>query len=53
MNRIDLPHLVWAMENLVAGTVVNRIEVDSDTAHWARVALDRMLSLPGPAPAKD
>jgi quinolinate synthase len=53
MNRIDLPHLVWAMENLVAGTVVNRIEVDADTAHWARVALDRMLSLPGPAPAKD
>jgi quinolinate synthase len=53
MNRIDLPHLVWAMENLVAGTVVNRIEVDPDTAHWARVALDRMLSLPGPAPAKD
>ena len=47
MNRIDLPHLVWALESLVAGTVVNRIEVDPDTAHWARVALDRMLSLPG------
>jgi quinolinate synthase len=53
MNRIDLPHLVWALENLVAGQVVNRIEVDADTAHWARVALDRMLALPGPAPAKD
>jgi quinolinate synthase len=47
MNRIDLPHLVWALENLVAGTVVNRIEVDPDVAHWARVALDRMLALPG------
>jgi quinolinate synthase len=47
MNRIDLPHLVWALESLVAGTVVNRIEVDPDTAHWARVALDRMLALPG------
>jgi quinolinate synthase len=47
MNRIDLPHLVWALENLVAGNVVNRIEVDPDTAHWARVALDRMLALPG------
>jgi len=46
MNRIDLPHLVWALESLVAGTVVNRIEVDADTAHWARVALDRMLALP-------
>ena len=47
MNRIDLPHLVWALENLVAGNVVNQIEVDPDTEHWARVALDRMLALPG------
>jgi quinolinate synthase len=53
MNRIDLPHLVWALENLVEGTVVNRIEVDSDVAHWARVALDRMLALPGTVAAKD
>ncbi|MEI6372794.1 MAG: quinolinate synthase NadA [Actinomycetes bacterium] len=47
MNRIDLPHLVWALEHLVEGQVVNRITVDSDTAHWARVALERMLALPG------
>ena len=47
MNRIDLPHLVWALESLVAGEVVNPIRVDPDTAHWARVALDRMLALPG------
>jgi quinolinate synthase len=47
MNRIDLPHLVWALENLAAGNVVNQIVVDPDTAHWARVALDRMLALPG------
>jgi len=47
MNRIDLPHFVWAMENLVAGNVVNQIEVDPDTEHWAKVALDRMLALPG------
>jgi len=51
MNRIDLPHLVWAMENLVDGRVVNRIDVDPDTARWARVALDRMLALPGRTPA--
>ena len=50
MNRIDLPHLVWAMENLVEGRVVNRIDVDSDTARWAGVALDRMLALPGRTP---
>ncbi|MEU0486744.1 quinolinate synthase NadA [Streptosporangium sp. NPDC006013] len=46
MNRIDLPHLVWALESLAAGQVVNQITVDDDTAHWARVALDRMLALP-------
>ena len=53
MNRIDLPHLVWALESLVEGTVVNRIVVDPDTAHWARVALDRMLALPGPTAKRD
>jgi quinolinate synthase len=47
MNRIDLPHLVWALESLVEGRVVNRIEVDPDTAHYAKVALDQMLALPG------
>ena len=47
MNRIDLPHLVWAMESLVAGRVPNRIVVEEETAHWARVALERMLALPG------
>jgi quinolinate synthase len=46
MNRIDLPHLVWALENLVEGRVVNRIQVDPEVAHWARVGLDRMLALP-------
>jgi quinolinate synthase len=48
MNRIDLPHLVWSLEQLAAGRVVNRIVVDPDVAHWARVALDQMLALPGP-----
>jgi quinolinate synthase len=47
MNRIDLPHFVWAMESLVKGTVVNQIDVDDDTEKWAKVALDRMLALPG------
>jgi quinolinate synthase len=47
MNRIDLPHLVWALESLAGGRVVNRIVVDAEVAHWARVALDQMLALPG------
>jgi quinolinate synthase len=47
MNRIDLPHLVWALENLAQGHVVNQIVVDPDTQHYARLALQRMLDLPG------
>jgi quinolinate synthase len=47
MNRIDLPHLVWALESLVDGVVVNRVSVDPETEHHAQVALQRMLALPG------
>ena len=46
MNRIDLPHLVWTLEALADGRVPNVIEVDEDTAHFARVALEQMLALP-------
>jgi quinolinate synthase len=53
MNRIDLPHFVWAMENLVAGNPVNVIRVDADTERWAKLALDRMLALPATTAAKD
>jgi quinolinate synthase len=45
MNRIDLPHLVWALESLVRGEVVNRITVDPATTAEAKAALDRMLAL--------
>jgi quinolinate synthase len=46
MNRIDLPHLVWTLEELVAGRVPNRIIVDPATSAHARSALDQMLALP-------
>jgi len=46
MNRIDLPHLVWAMESLAAGKVVNQIKVADGIARDAKVALERMLALP-------
>ena len=46
MNRIDLPHLVWAMETLAEGKIINQITVPPTTAHFARVALERMLALP-------
>jgi quinolinate synthase len=46
MNRIDLPHLVWALESLADGKPVNRIQVDAETEHYARLALEQMLALP-------
>jgi len=45
MSRIDAPHLCWILEELVAGRVRNQITVDKDTAHWANVALQRMLEI--------
>ncbi|MER6204987.1 quinolinate synthase NadA [Streptomyces sp. NPDC001073] len=46
MNRIDLPHLVWTLESLAEGKLVNRIEVDKETEAFAKLALERMLALP-------
>ena len=56
MYRIDPPHLLWTLDNLAAGTVVNPIKVDAETKKWSLVALDRMLRITGtasspPAPA--
>jgi quinolinate synthase len=43
MYRISPHHLAWALDNLVEGRVVNRIQVRPGVKHWAKVALDRML----------
>ena len=45
MYRIDLAHLCWTLENLRDGQVVNRIEVDEETARWSLIALERMLAV--------
>jgi quinolinate synthase len=45
MYRISPQHLAWALENLIDGRVVNRIQVDDEKKHWARVALDRMMEI--------
>jgi quinolinate synthase len=45
MFRISPQHLAWVLENLEQGRVVNRIQVDDEVKHWARVALDRMLEI--------
>ena len=45
MNRIDLPHLVWAMESVLAGHIVNEIKVDPTVAKYSKLALEQMLAL--------
>jgi len=45
MFRISPAHLLASLENLVEGRVVNQISVPERTAHWTRVALDRMLAI--------
>lgn len=45
MNRIDLPHLVWAVESIVSGHIVNEIKVDERVAKYSKLALEQMLAL--------
>ncbi len=45
MFRIDPPHLLWVLENLLQDNVVNQIKVPEDVAGQARLALDRMLEV--------
>ena len=47
MNRIDPAHLLWCLENLAAGHVVNPVRVPESQRRFARLALDRMLELKG------
>ncbi len=45
MYRIDPPHLLWVLENLIEGRVVNQIEVLPNVAKPARLALEQMLAV--------
>jgi len=45
MYSIDLPHLLWTLDNLAAGRVVNRVSVPATIAADARVALRRMIDI--------
>jgi quinolinate synthase len=44
MYRIHPAYLCWALESLINGQIINQVVVDSETALWARVALERMLA---------
>ena len=43
MFRIDAPHLLWSLENLESGNIVNQITVPDEDRYWAGIALERML----------
>lgn len=45
MQRIDPQHLAWVLENLLAGHVVNPIQVPPHEAELAKLALERMLAV--------
>jgi quinolinate synthase len=45
MYRIDMPHLLWVLDNLAKGHVVNAIKVHPHVRHWALVSLERMLKV--------
>ena len=45
MYRIHPAYLAWVLEGLLEGQVINRVSVDGETARWARIALERMLTL--------
>ncbi len=45
MARIDLPHLLWTLDNLAEGRIVNRVSVAPEVAADAKVALERMIAI--------
>ena len=45
MFRVSPNHLLWVLEGLVDGQIHNQIVVPEPTRHWAKVALDRMLTI--------
>ena len=45
MYRIHPAYLAWALDELAAGRIVNRVTVDEETAKHAKIALERMLAV--------
>jgi quinolinate synthase len=50
MYRIDAKHLLWVLDELSEGRIVNQIRVDRETAVLATIALQRMLENVAPQP---
>ncbi|MHC4993980.1 MAG: quinolinate synthase NadA, partial [Planctomycetota bacterium] len=45
MYRIDPPHLLYALDKLAEGEIVNQVKVDDEVKHWSGVSLGRMLDM--------
>ncbi|MHC4563281.1 MAG: quinolinate synthase NadA, partial [Planctomycetota bacterium] len=45
MGKIDLPHLLWILDSLATGNVVNTVTVPPAIAADARIALQRMIDI--------
>jgi quinolinate synthase len=45
MYRIHPHYLLWVLESLLEGRVVNQVKVKPEIAHNARLALERMLAI--------
>ncbi|QQE10411.1 quinolinate synthase NadA [Planctomycetota bacterium] len=50
MYRIDMPHLLYAMDKLAEGEVVNQIIVPEAVQHWSKISMERMLRVTSAAP---
>ena len=48
MYRIDEPHILWTLDNLAEGRVVNQVSVHAEARGPAVTALERMLALSSP-----
>ncbi|MFA9476746.1 quinolinate synthase NadA [Phycisphaerales bacterium AB-hyl4] len=51
MFRINMPQLLWTLDQLASGKVVNQIKVHPTVQKWSLVALDRMLAITGKTPS--
>ncbi|QDU70811.1 quinolinate synthase NadA [Mucisphaera calidilacus] len=52
MYRIDMPHLLYVLDELAEGRTTNRVAVEPAIKHWSLRALDRMLQITGAPPLK-
>ena len=45
MYRIHPAYLLWVLEGLIAGFLINKIQVSPEDKKHSKIAIDRMLNL--------